>query len=238
MKNSIVIPLATSKINHLDLRFVLRSIEKNVKNYKNIVIVGDAPDWIQNVDVVGCSDDPDLRWKERNILRKFQTASMSHLVTDNFLATNDDIVVLKEIDATDYPFYYKGTVSDSYKKNKLKYKATMWHTLKFLTSRGFPDRNYDTHCPIIYNKKKFLNSFTAADWGTPYGYGVKSIYCAVNRVDGVFERDVKITKKLPLNEISEICRYRDVISFTDAPLNGDLKLYLEQIFPHKSKYEQ
>lgn len=239
MKNSIVIPLAASKINHLDLRFLLRSIEKYASNVQNVVIVGEKPRWCTNVDVIPHSDASEEKWKERNIYRKLQAACISDLVTGNFTMFNDDYILLDDFDVSDYPFYYKGSVTDSFINNRFsKYRITMAHTKKFLETRGFLDRNYDSHCPIIFNKEKFLKSFSDFDWNSPYGIGIKSVYCAVNRVDGVYMEDCKIIKKLSLPEIREKCDGRHVISFTDAPLKAGLKEYLEEKFPHKSVFEK
>lgn len=236
--NTIVIPLAPSKIGHLDLRFALRSIEKHVSNVKNIVLVGEKPHWAKNVDVIPHSDEADPKWKERNIYRKIQASCLSGLVTDDFFFANDDHVFLESIDATEYPFYFKGTATDSFINNRgSKYRITMSHLRKFLDARAFPDRNYDTHCPIIYNKSKFMDSFSEFDWNSPYGIGIKSVYCAVNRVEGVYMKDCKMVKKMTLSEVRMRCDGRHVISFTDAPLKAGLLEYLEEKFPSKSIYE-
>lgn len=237
MSNSIVIPLGKSRIGHLDLRYALRSIEKHVKNVKNIVIVGDAPSWIKNVDVIGCSDDPSPSKKEKNIWNKVRVACLNSTVTGDFMFSNDDIIFLKDIDATDYPYYYSDTTTNRWIKNTTAYKKTVNHTRKLLDIRGFSDNYFDCHCPIIYNKEKFLNSFGSIDFSVPYGYCIKTIYCAVNRIDGEYMQDLKMSKKYSLSEVRMKCDGRHVISFTDAPLKAGLLEYLEEKFPDKSIYE-
>lgn len=236
--NSVVIPLGKSKIGHLDLRFVFRSIEKNLKNYGDIWIVGDKPSWAKNVRVLPHSDDPNPQWKEFNILRKIQAACLVKDITEDFLFTNDDIVLFEEIDATSYPFYHKGLWYDSWVNNRSNYRRTANHTRKWLLDRGFPELNFDTHTPIIYNKQKFLTSFNKVDWNTPWGYGIKSIYCAVNRVEPVFMEDCKLSKKYSLPDVRLKCDGRQLISFTDAPLKAGLRDYLEEKFPNKSIFEK
>lgn len=234
----IVIPLGASNNNFFDLRYTLRSIEKNVRNYRDIWIIGDLPRWIQGVGNIPHSDDPDLKWKERNIWKKFMAACLNRNITDTFLATNDDIFIIDEIDATKYPFYYKGTCLDSMKANKTKYRATMSHTKKLLERRGFKDLNADTHTPILYNKKEFLSTFEDEHWLTPYGYGIKSLYCAFNKKPMVYMADCKLKKKYTLAEVEKKLTGRHVVSCTDAALKAGLGEYLQQKFPTKSSYER
>lgn len=237
MANSIVIPLTKSEIGYKDLRYALRSIEKNVKNFKNIVIVGEEPKFLKNVDFIPFSDDPDKRWKERNILRKVQAACLSPLVTNNFLFMNDDHFILHEIDATKYPYYFGGTWTISWMKNRGTYRATANHTRRWLENRGFPDNNFDIHCPIIYNKEKFMKSFNEIDFETPYGYGIKTLYCASNRIDGEYMRDMKMKMPYTLQEVKDKVEGRHVVSSTDVAIKYGLGEYLQTMFPEKSRFE-
>lgn len=237
-QNDIIIPLGPSKIDHLDLKFALRSIEKNVKNYGDIWIIGDLPKWITGVNHLGVSDDPDPRFKEFNIHRKIKSACINRGISEDMLMINDDHFLLEEIDATSYPFYYKGTVTDSWIKNRSDYRKTMNHTRRYLMDRGFDDKNFDTHTPIIYNKKKYLTSFNEINWGTPWGYGIKTLYCSVNRIKGEYMPDLKLKKKHTYEEVKELTKGRHVVSCTDVPMKYGLADYLEELFPEKSIYEK
>lgn len=235
--NDIVIPLGPTMDNHEELRYALRSIEKNVKNYRDIWIIGELPEWITNVKNIPHSDDWHPKWKERNIWKKICAACINREVSDDFTFFNDDHFILSEIDATDYPYYYKGSVSKSIRENRSVYRKTMTHTVNFLLSRGFQNRNADTHCPIIYNKKKFLNSFNHTDFNTPYGYGIKSIYCAVNRVDMVLYPDCKIKEKETYDEVVKKAEGRHVISCYDGAMQIGFGEFIREMFPEPSKYE-
>lgn len=238
-QNDIVIPVSQSKINHLDLKYTLRSIEKNVRNYRDIWVIGEKPSWASdNLKCLPHSDASDPKWKEKNIMKKFQAACITKGITDNFIATNDDIFILEEIDAVSYPFYYKGTVTDSWINNRSNYRKTCNHTRKWLERRGFKDLNFDTHTPIIYNKNKFLSSFNDIDWETPWGYLVKTHYCAVNKVEPVFMADLKFKKKYTLDEVRKKVKGRQVVSCTDAPMKAGLLEFLQETFSQPSKYEK
>lgn len=237
MKIDILIPLGSSNIGHIDLRYALRSIERHVKNYRDIWIIGDLPQWIKGVKNIPHSDDPLPEWKEKNIYNKIMAGCLSPNVTDSFLFTNDDIYLLEDVDATQYPYYYKGTCYESMVANKNHYRKTMYHTKSLLERRGFKDINADAHCPIIYNKKEFLTTFEPEHWDTKWGYGIKSLYCAFNRKDMVYLNDCKIKKKLTLEQVRRVAEGRHVISCTDAPLKAGLLEFLQERFPTKSKYE-
>lgn len=237
----IVIPLGKSRNDFLDLRYCLRSIEKYVYGYDEIVIVGEKPSWIQGVVHIPCSDDREPKWKERNILRKFQAACVSKNVSEDFAAWNDDYVILSDIDLKKYPFYYKGTCRGAYDINKGNdYRRTMYHTMTFLENRGFKDYNFDGHCPIVYNKKRFLTTFDNNDvnFNTPFGYGIKTIYACCNGFKPVYMEDVKFQKSISRDEIISRMEGRHVISFNDGPLRTELGQILEEMFPNKSTYEK
>lgn len=236
-KNDILIPLAKSDIGYDDLRYALRLIERNVRDYRDIWIIGEKPDWIQNVVHLHFPMPSGPEWKEKNIWDKVMYGCGKDGLSENFLFTNDDIFITKPIEADNYPFYYKGSCYESMKINKGKYRATMNHTKNLLERRGFKDMNADIHTPIIYNKTEFLNTFEPEHFETKWGYGIKSLYCAFNRKDMTFMDDCKIGKKHSKEEIHEMVKDRHVFSCTDVGFKYGIKEYLEELYPEKSKYE-
>lgn len=237
----IVLPLAKSKNDFLDLRYFLRSVERHVRNYNEIVIVGSKPSWIQGVIHIPYSEATDKKWKEKNIMNRVLAACIDRRVTDDFFFCNDDFVFLDKVDAVKYPYYYSGTCKNSYDNNfGNPYRKTMYHTMTFLESRGYTDRNFDAHCPIIYNKKKFLSTFDDRDinFETPFGYGVKTLYASCNRVKGVPFEDCKFQKSYPKEYLLDRMKGRHVISFNDHPLKTDLGDLLKEMYPQKSSYEK
>jgi len=227
----IAIPLGKSKINHLDLRYVLRSIEKFTEA-GDVYIIGEKPKWIKNIKHVPMLDSPHKEYKELNIFLKTYEAFE---YTDRFLFMNDDHVLLQPVDIENYPNYYKGTCYESMLKNASSYRQTMNQTKKWLAANGFPDLNYDGHCPLIMEKGHFNKRFEAVNWDVKFGYGMKSIYCA--GLEGEHMPDVKISKRVDYDQAAHYCNDRHVVSFTDAAIKTGLAPYLDKILPHKSKYE-
>ena len=65
----IVIPLGTeSRWHDNELRFTLRSIEKHLTGYRNVIIVGWCPPWVQNVVHIKKEDwaGKKNQWSEHN----------------------------------------------------------------------------------------------------------------------------------------------------------------------------
>lgn len=227
----IVIPLGKSKINHLDLRYVLRSIEK-FTDVDGIYIIGERPKWIKGVRHIGTEDNPQKEYKERNIYYKTRNA-FGHI--NRFLFMNDDHVFLEPVDIENYPNYYKGTCYQSMLNNNTNYRQTMNQTKKWLESNGFLDLNYDGHCPVIFERERFIGTMDKVDWHQKFGYGMKSIYCA--GLEGEHMPDAKISKRVDFDQAAHYCGDRHVISFTDAAIKTGLQPYLDKILSHKSKYE-
>jgi hypothetical protein len=234
----IVIPVTKSRTDYLDLRYCLRSFEKFGAGLGNVYIIGEKPSWIKNIIYVSYPDTSGEAWKERNIAEKTGAACQIPELSDDFIFTNDDHVLIKKVDLANYPYYYKGTCYESMLKNKSKYRATMNHTRKWLESNGNEDFNADGHCPIIFNKEKFISTFADKMWDVPYGYGMKTIYCAKNNVSLEFMKDCKFHTKITKADAMLYSSGRHVISFADAALKTGVREFLEEILPNKSIYER
>lgn len=234
----IVIPLGSKSLwQDNELRFALRSIEKYAKNYREIIVIGNKPEWLKNVIHIPFEE----KWqKEKNIYLKIVKACRSPSITADFLFTNDDIILLKEIDCVRYPFYFKGILAQSINKQYCdpEYLASLHNTAAALQKRNYAQNNFDTHCPIIYNKQLFIEAMSKYNWNANYGYVIKSLYSNTLGIKGQYARDLKIELAYCRSEIEEKIQGRDVFSFGDGALNYQLKQFLYHLFPHPSKYEK
>lgn len=226
----IVIPLGKSRTDYLDLRYTLRGIEK-FTTHGDIYIVGEKPNWITGVKHIAAIDSPKKEWKERNIYMKTVDAFWH---TKKFLFMNDDHIFLSPVDIENYPNYYKGTCHQSMLKNASNYRQTMNQTKKWLESKGYPDLNFDGHCPLVMDVDTFTK-VNGSKWDKPFGYGMKSIYCA--GLDGTYMEDGKISTQVTFKEAEARCQGRHVISCTDAAIKTGLGEYLKTILPTMSRYE-
>lgn len=233
----VVIPLGKSKTDYLDLRYTLRGIEKYLKNYRNIYLIGEKPKWVNNIIHIEHNDNPKKEYKEFNIYSKILRVCAESGCTNDFLFMNDDHVLLEEINATGYPYYHRGDLTVAMKTNTSNYRATLNHTRKYLRNLGLEELHFDLHCPIVYNKEEFIESFKDVDWSVNWGYGIKSIYAVVNKKPLEYMSDCKIIKDHTVEEIQNKLAGRHVMSCDDGGLKPNLLNYLNEKLNTKSRYE-
>lgn len=213
----IVIPYRIT--NHTkELRYCMRSIETYLTGVGQVFIVGDLPDWIQNVVHIPFADNPDWRYKERNIYEKTQAACNDERVSDPFLFMNDDHYLLGRMAASSTPYLY-GNCLTSGKYND----TTLSNTFGVLGSWAF----YDIHFPILYSKERYKRAVGRVDWNKHYGYCIKSLYCCYNEIQGARVDDQKL--RLPNERPTGTWFSTSDKSFTES--------IMQELYPNKSKYE-
>lgn len=233
----ILIPLGTgSTHDNFELRMCLRSIQKHLTGVGRVIIVGEKPVWIKNIIYIPCRDNPGLPEKDRNIYRKIIEGCKS--IADNFLFLNDDHFLLTGYHAGEFPDYHSGVI-DPFRHSDPSAKKQIENTVKLL---GADSLYYDIHCPIIYNKEKFIKTFENLPWPS-YGYCLKSVYGNNNftyyRGINPFQvEDLKFREAMNKADIYKQLEKRKWFSIGDGALrSGDMKEVLEELYPDKSKYE-
>lgn len=221
----------------LELRYSLRSLEKHCTNYRNVVIVGYKPPFI-NDKVIHIPADDRHKNKARNIMEKVMVAAKSDLVTENFMLLNDDYFFVELVNACTYPYYHKCTLERTMEINKTEYFFHVKETKDLLESRGLPIDNYDTHKPIIYNKEKFIRVVEAENWDRTHGYILRSLYCNTIGVSGSYKLDVKVSRPFIESVWPQVIKEADVFSIGDRAINMEFKNFIDNLFPLKSQWEQ
>jgi hypothetical protein len=222
-----------------EIRYSLRSIEKHLVNYRNIVIVGELPDFIQGVVHIPCIDQ--LKWKEANIYNKILTACNSDLVSDQFLFFNDDHFLNHNFDAPTFPFYYKSDIAVPLQRlhGRSGYRCSVMNTARVLRTHNLSTKYFDTHTPIIYDKKKFIDVMSRYDWNIARGYVIKSLYGNTLGIEGVLEPDCKINLPSPSMEtLSSLIKPRKVWSIGNHSYGSGLQKLLQSLYPNPSKWEK
>lgn len=224
----VVIPFRNTKTN-IELTYSLRSLEGFA-----VFIVGDKPPGFKNYTHIPCGDREGPQFKEANIYRKLVKACMDERVSDPFVYSMDDVFYLKPPIAEDY---YQGTLQDKISRTDRSnpYKKTMQQTYTALARMGLPTLHYDIHGPTVIHKDKFLQ-LSKFDWKKEYGYGVRSLYGNMNRVEAVSIADCKIDVPHTLSELQDRAEGRRFFSTGDK-LNATLKHFLHLLWPDKSSFE-
>jgi hypothetical protein len=236
----IVMPLNNrSTQKNLELRYCLRSIEQHFTGVGNVFIIGHCPEWINNnVIHIPADEDPRNRFRDRNIMLKMQEACKDDRVSDNFLMVHDDHFLLADFEASTFPYYHCGPMVP----NVGQYAETKRNTILALSIRddvNYVINNYDTHCPILFNKERFMRSVALADWSKWYGYCLKTLYCVMNGIEAEKVEDLKIRMPLKADEIMRLINGRGWFSIGDRCFTeGGMKDVLNNLYPLKSKYER
>lgn len=244
-KIDIVYPLGTgSGWNNAEIRYSLRAIERNLKGYGNIIIVGQCPDFIDKSKVIYIPcDDPLHSNADGNIALKVLKACNDKRVSDDFLFINDDHIINKPLEASQMGFYHKGNFAD--------YADSFWHdglhrrrlrrTFEVLREKGCSTFHFDLHVPILINKEQFVKTVPNFNFQDDIGYTMKSIYANPvvpdNKKEFIGSLKRKIFRHKTLDEIQEIFKMAHFISYNDQGLNGALKYFLALYLPEISKYE-
>lgn len=244
-KVDVVYVLGTgSKWNNTEIRFSLRSLEKNLINFGKVFVVGECPDFLQNVIHIPASDifNPQVN-ADGNIINKVLAACADERLSDNFLFINDDHMVIKPIEAAAVPPLHKGDMRtylpDFWKVNF--WRKRLKRTMDELKRQGLTTFHFDCHTPIVFNKKQFQEAMQQFAWQTDIGFTMKSLYGnIVYAENNVLLTDQKRTifQSLTLKPIAERLAIPTFMSFNDDGLNNSLKWWLIDNFRSRSQFEK
>lgn len=226
-----------SVLNDDELRYSLRSVEKHLKNFGKVYIVGKLPSFLK--DVIHIPYDDVDRSKETNIYKKVLRACQDETISDQFLFLNDDHFFLEDLDAPTFPYFYKSDLVVTLQRlgQHNMYRRSVLRTAQELQQLGLPTNNFDTHTPIIYDKHKFIDVMTKYDWTNRYGFIVKSLYANSLKIEGVREPDCKLNYETNKENIYNIIRGRKVWSIGNKAVCNELKEVLQELYPTPSRWE-
>ena len=236
----IMIPVAdNTSASFAELKYCLRSVEKYIKNFDRVFIVGKVPDFIdkKNIQFFLYKDNLSL-CKQQRIMEKIKFACLQTDISEDFVFMNDDYFFLKDLDTAELDFCYDRRLSEKILQRGIfdDYAISMVNTLCNLSLRKFDDKNFDTHYPIIYNKTKFPEVMNQYDWKVKLGYVIKSLYCNSLKLRGKEKRDVKISSIRARFE-TDMQKADDMFSTNDI-IPGYMRDFLNTLFPEKSRFEK
>lgn len=233
----ILIPLGFgSRWQNNELRFCLRSIEKHLKGYDKVFIIGEKPEWISHIIHIPCDDNPNGNKIAHNIFRKIIAGCNDERLSDDFIFFSDDHYLLTDFEASEFPYYHRGNIQPPQPEVNMPQHVQMWNTVDHLKRAGATYLDFNIHCPIVYNKQKFISTFSGIVW-PQHGYGIKSMYCNLNGITGSEYSDLKFSVPLMRQSIYQALEERTFFSIGNRCLKGEMKEILQELYPNKSKYE-
>lgn len=164
-----------------ELHYSIKGLRKFLPG--RVITVGDThPDADDNIP---CKD---VVHKQKSIVNKITAACLSGIVTDPFICMSDDIYLLRP---WVHGYYHKGLLAH--------HKPTgIYARFASYTMRLGCTHDFDNHCPIVYEKQKFIDRVTKP-FETGHDYMIQSLYCKDE--PGTFMEDVKINRLMTHHEI-------------------------------------
>lgn len=225
---SIVYPLGNgSRLNDAELKYSLRSVEKNLCGYGNVFIVGRKPTWIQNITHIEAKDHFEV--PDRNIMTKIMKACDNPDVSDTFLFMNDDHFLMHTFHVEKFPFYYSESIESYLERRGMDgYGQRVRNTYDYLKKNDLPTKYFDSHTPILIEKSRFKEIMSKVDWEKKHGFVIKSLYANSLKIEGIQEKDHKLETTPRKND--------PVFSTTPKP-KAAVTRFLSEVFNKQSKFE-
>lgn len=225
---TILIPYKPDLHEGEELRFALRSIDKYLTGFTNLIIIGQPPEWYNGI-YMKVQDYPDR--KQFTIYNKLLLATNREDVADNFILWNDDHFLLRHIDVTDIKYWYEGMLADTNSKTYgVRYYQAIQNTLRIIPNTF----NFDIHVPIIFNKAKFRAMFS----NKTTEICIKSYYCTVSGVNGEPMTDLKINQLFSEDAIRELLKGRIFFSTGSNGIRIPMMKVFNELYPDKSQWEK
>lgn len=223
----IVYPIGKgSRWQNNEIRYSLRSVQKHLKNVGNIWIIGELPQFLQNVNFIHHRDTATV--PEENVRIKLLKACDKSEISDRFLFMNDDHFILADADAENYPYYFCSTIREAIKVRGMdNHGVRFQNTLSRLEAKTLPIKNFELHYPIIFEKQAFKDTLGYLE-PKHLGYKLRSLYANTLNIQGKEVKDCK-SREAPLEK---------AICFSTLPIIAQgVQDWLKKIFPNRSIYE-
>jgi hypothetical protein len=241
MKIDIVYPLGTgSKWQDSELRFSLRSIEKNFIDKGTVWVIGHKPDWLINARHIPMPDKHKHN-KDANIIEKILGACYEKDLTENFLRLSDDQLILQPIFFSQVKPYHIGPIKPKHYKDKGPWFLRFKNTYDYLVENNLSTYYYDTHVPMPVNKNKFIQVMSKVD--LKMGYTINTLYfnsIESSRTHLMFD-GIKANLGIKFHSVDKIRNHMKgklYGGYNEKALTVAFKRALQAEFPNKSKYEK
>lgn len=261
----VVIPLSNqSKNGDFELKYLLRSLERNYADLDLVWIIGNhVPEWLntKKCELVSLVDQFGPTEQDKNMIHKIGQLCRDYPVSELFLRCSDDNALLMPSRSAAFRFYqekgpfHTGDIFESAKQeaeNTGDHSISLWrkrlvNTGMAMEAIGRPFMNYEIHIPVIYSRSEFSELLTQfPDYAQGEGYTINSLYFnffATKYAPGSYLMD-KYDLRASINgmltsdaDVRERCRGKLFLTYNDDGLNKELRRYLKIQFPTKSKYE-
>lgn len=230
-----------SKWQDNELRYSLRSLEQNFENLGNVFIVGNRPNWLQNVIFIPALD-PYKANKDANLINKLILACYHKELSEEFLNMSDDMILLQKRSYDDFKVpYTSNSIANFVPNQKLnKWQTRIKATIDILKERHYRYDIFEAHCPYLIRKKDYPTVMLKYAYGEGIGYCGNTLYYNTMRITGKEKANqdvLKLQQENTYEKIKKECENKLFLNFNQGATNNDLKRFLSVMFPEPSTYE-
>ena len=231
MKKYDVVYFVKETTTNEELRYSLRSIEKNFPHNK-VWFVGGQPN--------GLEPDEKLRLVQAGLSKYSNVGSLlirtleEEKISEDFWYFNDDFFVMQPIKDLP-PIYYKDlyryiiNVENNNGIAASPYTKRLRHTISLLEENGLEVLNYETHTPILINRKKALDVIRKFGRGLAF----RSLYGNYYKIGGKDTKDVKV-----IDTEKEVSEKSILLSTSDRAFkSGRIGEFIKTKFTERSRFE-
>lgn len=217
-----------------EIRFSLRSVEKNFTALGKVFVVGELPPWLKNVIHIPQEDVSSN--KQINSKVKQLKAVRDSRLSQNFILMNDDFFFLKQM--AKIPIYSRGTIDDMLSTHRTKtgaYYYALKDTNNVLRNAGVEmPLDFAIHAPMVFDKTALDETLCKIADDKPYS--LRTIYGNLQKLDPIIVDDFKVSN--PFEFTGQLARDREFLSMSDAITFYDpFRQWLKSEFPIPSRFE-
>ena len=218
-----------------EIRYSLRSVAENVKNFGKVFIVGELPSFLKNVIHIPCGDLYRPAWK--NAYAKTRLACEDPRLSDDFFFMNDDFFIVKPVDPASYPYYCNSNGLKVNYPNHACLSAIQKKCASPPWSRVLNIFNFGVHRPLRYNKKLYLEMPIVTP--NSLAFSPRSFYCNYYFVPGIPCVDSLLYPVVPEKAIDSFSA--GLTDFSIASATGRspaFQNWIQKRFPKPSPFEK
>lgn len=215
-----------------EIRYSLRSLY-NCFNLERVFVIGTDPHLLsKNVIFIPYVD---LHNRFCNHYLKVKKVFETTDISDNILLMYDDIFFKRTVDIAEYPYYCEGElpILDT---SRRAYIQSLGNTRKILEKYNKPIIDFSVHCPIIYNRQKFLSLADTAFkdmFDYEHGADVRSLYANMNEIKGEQVKDCLVLQEQDFANVKDF----NCFSINDKSLENGIGKIVSEKYTEKCIYE-
>lgn len=152
----VLIPYLAAEAAGEELKYALRSLDKNLQTDIQVIVVGDEEDWFHDENITHIPVDDIFEDPQVDVANKLIAAIAALKLEGPIILTYDDVFVLGATDLSELlPFAY-GKLNTTGTPGT-RYHDTALRTAKRLEKAGFDTIRYDAHTPVVVDAAKIVD---------------------------------------------------------------------------------